>query len=183
VVTRVSGAAYRTQMEDLTQCLQAPPDNDAPHAELPIKALVQKKVLKQYRRICRKAAALQADTPDEAIHTLRIQCKKLRYLLELFAELFPEDPMRDLVRRLKRLQNHLGRFNDYAVQGGVLREQGQGVGLCAAQRISIDGLVAVLYNRQREERGRVQDTLAAFAKTAVRRHVQALCSTEAREGT
>ncbi len=44
-------------------------------------------------RVClrkvRSVLSLFETTPDQSIHELRIRCKKLRYLMEFFAPLFP----------------------------------------------------------------------------------------------
>ena len=50
------------------------------------------------------------------MHALRIDCKKLRYLIEFFASLFPPTKIRQLINQLKRLQDNLGDFNDLSVQ-------------------------------------------------------------------
>ena len=52
----------------------------------------------------------------EAVHRLRIECKKLRYLMEFFAELFPKEEGSAVLRLLRRLQTRLGEFNDALVQ-------------------------------------------------------------------
>ncbi len=54
--------------------------------------------------------------PDEAVHQVRIQCKKLRYLVEFFSELLPAEETEHIEKQLRRLQNTLGLFNDYSVQ-------------------------------------------------------------------
>jgi CHAD domain-containing protein len=81
-----------------------------------------KLIWKRYKTICRIGAALSETTPDEEIHALRIQCKKLRYLMEFFQPLYPASEMQPLVETLKRLQETLGDFNDSAVQQESLRD-------------------------------------------------------------
>lgn len=68
----------------------------------------QHKVLKQGRR-------LGEDAPDEAFHELRKECKKLRYLMEFFIDLFPRDEIRPLIKALKGLQDNLGEYQDLCV--------------------------------------------------------------------
>ena len=57
-------------------------------------------------------------TPAEALHDLRKKGKELRYLLEFFAALFPDDVVKPMVKTLKALQDTLGRFQDREVQAG-----------------------------------------------------------------
>ena len=41
-------------------------------------------IWKRYRKVCKLARSITPDTPDEIVHDLRIDCKKLRYLMEFF---------------------------------------------------------------------------------------------------
>lgn len=98
------------------------PDADgAALATLPIGEVARDVIWRQYRRVRRSGRAIDADTPAEALHRLRIECKKLRYLLEAFFGLFDADGMERLIGSLKRLQDNLGDFNDHDVQGRNLR--------------------------------------------------------------
>ena len=47
---------------------------------------------------------------------MRIDAKKLRYLLEFFASLYPKKTLRRLIKELKQFQDILGGFNDMVVQ-------------------------------------------------------------------
>ena len=66
-------------------------------------------------------AGITGDTPTKRIHDLRIECKKLRYLIEVFRSLYPPEAIEEVVRSLKRLQNTLGDFNDFQVHADMLR--------------------------------------------------------------
>ena len=63
---------------------------------------------------------LQADS--EELHTLRIECKKLRYLFDFFITAFPDLPIRDVLKQLKRVQRTLGRIQDISVQVAFIRQ-------------------------------------------------------------
>jgi CHAD domain-containing protein len=54
------------------------------------------------------------------LHSLRIECKRLRYLLEFFTNLFPGDEINRLIKQLKKLQDNLGLFQDFSVQEETL---------------------------------------------------------------
>jgi len=56
------------------------------------------------------------------VHKLRIECKKLRYLLEFYSSLFASGLIPALIRQLKILQDYLGEFNDYSVQQVALHD-------------------------------------------------------------
>ncbi|MEI6515540.1 MAG: CHAD domain-containing protein [bacterium] len=51
------------------------------------------------------------DTPDKALHRLRIHCKHLRYLCEILADVYGK-PIAKMARRLAGLQDVLGRHHD-----------------------------------------------------------------------
>ncbi len=115
---------YRNLMADWDAFLNQPlPDHpDASHALLPIERLARRRIRRVYRGILRKGRAITPESPAEALHDLRKQCKKLRYLLEFFQSLFPQEQIKGLIRILKRLQDNLGEFQDTEVQQRRLRE-------------------------------------------------------------
>lgn len=129
-------------------------------------------IWKRYRKICTIAEAIDAETPDHEVHELRIHCKKLRYLMEFFAPLFPDGPFKRLIKPLKKLQDNLGLFNDYSVQQESLQAFLGGLdgaepgNLQAAQ--SVGALIVVLHGRQLAERARVVDSFAAFNSAETR---------------
>ena len=64
----------------------------------------------------RRGARLSDPPPAEDLHRLRIDAKKLRYLLEFFGGLYAEKTVARLVKELKLFQDILGGSNDMAVQ-------------------------------------------------------------------
>lgn len=171
----LSSDAYLEQISTLLRDLQKPPELTGKQANQPIKSLACKKILQQYRAIQVDGGAIAAQTPDEAVHELRIECKKLRYLLELFAELFPKKELKQLVKELKGLQDNLGRFNDFSVQQEFLQHFAQGT-RAPEQLASIHGLAAVLHNKQRYERSLVVDSIGGFIQGSIDQEFQQLFS-------
>ena len=55
------------------------------------------------------------------VHDVRKDAKKLRYLLECFADLFPSEGRKAFVKRLKKLQDLLGEHQDAEVHADELR--------------------------------------------------------------
>ncbi|MGV8986973.1 MAG: CHAD domain-containing protein [Cypionkella sp.] len=124
-------------------------------------------IWKRYRKICRVAGAIGPDTDDAEVHALRIHCKKLRYLMEFFAPVFPKPEFKSLIKPLKTLQDNLGLINDCVVQQAslqhFLRGPGKwphGVDVEVAQ--SVGALTTVLHARQVEERAKTVLSFAAF---------------------
>ena len=59
-------------------------------------------------------------TDDERLHDFRIECKKLRYLMEFFTPLFTQPPLTRSIKHVKALQDTLGDYNDLCVQQEAL---------------------------------------------------------------
>ncbi len=55
------------------------------------------------------------------LHALRIECKRLRYLLEFFRDTL-DDAIEESIDNLVALQDHLGKLNDSHVTEGLVRE-------------------------------------------------------------
>jgi CHAD domain-containing protein len=98
----------------LDEPVQDPPA--ASNANVPIITLAQKRIYKKYRGIVKVGSQILENTEDQKLHALRIECKKLRYLMEFFYSLFPRKKINILIAQLKTLQDNLGDFNDLCVQ-------------------------------------------------------------------
>lgn len=132
-----------------------------------------KRILKRYHRIRRIGAEITPSTPDAQVHALRIECKKLRYLLDFFAELFDAKRVNVLIKSLKKLQTILGYFNDYSVQQLFLYQRLNDEKSSQAQA-AIHGLIAVLHQRQLAERKKVEATFLTFGSNDVAQHFEQL---------
>lgn len=117
----LGSADYRNQIDSLQrewadlQSMQETADSSRP-----ILQVAGERILKRFRSIRKAGKSITARTPDSVIHELRIECKKLRYLLECFSHLFPADTVHPLARQLSKLQNRLGRYNDTSMQQSYL---------------------------------------------------------------
>jgi len=79
-------------------------------------------IMKRFKKVIKLGESITVGSPDELLHKLRIECKKLRYLLEFFASLFPLQHIVFLIKQLKILQDNLGDFNDLSVQQQTLQK-------------------------------------------------------------
>lgn len=113
VITSLESAAYARFIAEWEHFLCRPiGENDPGNALVPVIKLARGRLERQYRNILRDGEHALDHPDDEHLHALRIECKKLRYLLEFFAELFPPDEMTPLLKQLKRLQDNLGAVSD-----------------------------------------------------------------------
>jgi CHAD domain-containing protein len=122
VVDYLDSAPYVVLMEAWQAFLHEPVSDvtAAPNAALPIDELARRRIARQYRRVIKDGNRILDSDEDELIHQLRIDCKKLRYLLEFFASLFAANEINRLIRQLRILQDELGMFNDLSVQQDYL---------------------------------------------------------------
>ncbi len=90
------------------------------NAARPIRDVGSERIWKIYRRILKQGLAIDESSPAERLHDVRLECKKLRYLMEFFRSLFDKAEIEASIKELKRLQDNLGDFNDYEVQQASL---------------------------------------------------------------
>jgi len=117
VVKSFGSNKYRQIFHEWEIFLNEPP-KDVPktsNADLSILTLAQKRIYKQYRLIFDSINQISENVDDKKLHALRIECKKIRYLLEFFSSLFSCKEMNTLLDQLKKLQNKLGVLNDLFV--------------------------------------------------------------------
>lgn len=118
VIARFSSSEYALILQEWEIFLNEPVPKKAKaaNATLPIVDLARKRIYKRYQRVIKDGDYILTHMQDELLHALRIDCKKLRYLMEFFATLFPKKKMARLIKQLKKLQDNLGEFNDLSVQ-------------------------------------------------------------------
>jgi CHAD domain-containing protein len=116
VIKGLNSEKYSQILEDWERFLNEPSSDSAtaPNAGRPVIDLARERIFKRYRRIVKSGKRILTNSEDEMLHALRIECKKLRYLLEFFASLFPAKETNQLIGQLKKLQTNLGDFNDFA---------------------------------------------------------------------
>jgi CHAD domain-containing protein len=118
LVAVLDSARYRGLVEEWRAFLTEAPADSLParNAERPVREVASERIWRVYRRMAKRGRGIDDGAPAEALHDLRIRGKKLRYLLEFFRSLYPEEAIGRLVAELKGLQDALGDWNDYRVQ-------------------------------------------------------------------
>lgn len=81
---------------------------------------------REYRRLRRDGRAIIPGSSSESLHALRIRCKRLRYLFEFFHPIYGK-ALRPEIKRLRRLQDVLGEFQDACVATEQLRRYAESV--------------------------------------------------------
>jgi CHAD domain-containing protein len=170
-LVRILGSRrYRSLMEGWSVFLSTPvllEDGSCPDAARPVSELAADRIWSTYRRVCKRARVIEENTPAQALHALRIECKKLRYLLEFFKTVYPPEEMRPLMQSLKKLQTNLGNFNDCEVQRVTLQRFAHEMyqeGVASADCLLAMGrLMDHLLREQLRERRRFQSCFASFS--------------------
>ncbi|MCS6844914.1 MAG: CHAD domain-containing protein [Caldilineales bacterium] len=174
VVSALTSPEHARLMAEWQAFLDQPsPDHpQATHRLLPIGVLARQRLLKRYRGMAKQAAKLARDASPQTLHALRIEGKKLRYLLEVFASLFPAKKVHNLVDHLKQLQDILGDINDLTVQEAYLQQVAQDLPLDGVNGrntlLAVGVLIGKLDDQREALRAQVGAALAEFtaAETA-----------------
>ncbi|MFN1512826.1 CHAD domain-containing protein [Vibrio owensii] len=109
-----------------------------------------KRILHHYKLVSNACKGLNRKSNDGDVHQLRIECKKLRYLLEYFAPLHVTHQgqlgiqHRANVKQLKQLQDRLGAFNDTSNQLDFFRTQQNDKQFTKPQRKAIGQLLTLV---------------------------------------
>lgn len=167
VVEALSGDRYVALLDALVEAANAPrfavdpPDIDQQRARKVVAELVRK----PWRRVRRAVDALSSDSPDSALHQVRIRSKRARYAAEAVSPLFGRDARR-FARAMADVQTVLGDHQDTVVAEAWLR---------AAAKEDPPSRLAIgeLINVQRSERRQLRNTFKSVWKKASRRQLRA----------
>ncbi|MEX0302859.1 MAG: CHAD domain-containing protein [Leisingera sp.] len=171
----LAGARYKWQIAAMqAEFAEGAEIAPGPRAARPVQGFAQKLIWKRYSKLCRIADGITPATPDAEIHRLRISCKKLRYLIELFAPLFPASGLKPILKPLKKLQNTLGDFNDCSVQQAALLEFAATPAATREIALSAGALIAVLGQNQNAARAQVETRFQAFNSPRTQRRFQTM---------
>lgn len=158
---------YLTTLAEWTHYLELRVQNKPiePNAGLTIKQLADSRIWKVYKRVVREGEAITELSESEKLHDLRKSCKKLRYLIEFFQSLYPDNQIRHLLRSLKELQEVLGDFQDYQVQEHNLKgfsEEMLAGKLHASTVLAMGVLIQNLDTRRYQARSDFNSRFSAF---------------------
>lgn len=123
LVKKLRSDKYHNTLSDWELFLKEPSHKKPTeaNAQLSIKELADRRIWKMFNRALQEGQAITRQSPAESLHELRKTGKKLRYLMEFFQSLYPEQDIKYLIKHLKNLQEVLGDFQDYAVQESNLK--------------------------------------------------------------
>ena len=157
---------YKNQIQRYNQFLSSPVKKSvlAFNAEKPVKLLAIEFINKQYNKVIEMGGKISSHSKDSKYHKLRIQCKKLRYLLEFFSSLFPEEKISILVSQLKTLQDNLGLFNDLSVQQETLKIYSQKPAFNTKLVLALGILIGKLHEEQLQVKKKFRNIFTQFSE-------------------
>jgi CHAD domain-containing protein len=164
----LGGARYAALKKSWAAFLDEPyaPAEGLPDADLSTRVLASLRIRESYRKVCKRGSKLDHDSKPARVHRLRIECKKLRYLLEFFRSVFDGEQVEDFVRSLKGLQDRLGDYNDLEVQQDELRRISSEIAKQGDQTaptlLAMGALVGDLAIRQKKLKRKVIESVHAF---------------------
>ena len=153
VAAHLASRAYQADLGACLAELSRPAVFATPMAAKPVLPLVKRQLLKRYAAMAAQARLVRRDCADDDLHALRIEFKKLRYLIEFFADLLPRKRVNRLLGDIKQIQCVLGDFNDYSVQIAFMRGLLDQEGVAMAR--ALNGLTAVLHVKKVAARERI----------------------------
>src|SRR5262249_7453687 len=132
LVGALDSTRYQRLVADWKVFLESPIPS-APQAEYahdPLAAAVSRRASRLSKRIARSAKAIDEHASAARIHDIRIDAKKLRYLIDAASPCYRPADVKCILAALKKLQRALGDFNDAHVQETLLVDCGRAI--CAA---------------------------------------------------
>ena len=172
VLIGLDSQKYKRTLQDWEMFLNVPGQDipTASNADLPIIELARNIIYKKYLRSVRDGNLILENTKDEMLHLLRIECKKLRYLLEFFSSLFPHKKIDFMIEQLKKLQDNLGEFNDFCFQEQYLLNIAAELPSTSQQPeralVAIGSLIGTLESEKQTAKAAFLKTFTAYASPA-----------------
>jgi CHAD domain-containing protein len=126
---------------------------DAGHSILEVSG---NRIWKTYRKLRKRGDVIDDKSPPDMLHDLRKTGKKLRYLLEFFRGLYAGDSINPMIKRLEKLQDYLGIYQDYDVQQASLQHFMQAMKdankLCDTTQKAMQFLIDDMVKREKKHR-------------------------------
>ena len=116
----------------LLESLATTDEEARPDAATPIGKLARKRIAADRKRFSELSEAALKSNDPLAVHHARKRGKALRYNLEFFGQLGDGKRSKQLGRRLERIQDELGAYQDTVVHEAALRDAAESAGSVAA---------------------------------------------------
>jgi CHAD domain-containing protein len=143
---------------------------DRPGAGRPIGELAGERIRKLYKQMAKTGQALDPASPPAAYHELRKRGKELRYVLELFGlQLWSDRVVKPMIKRLKSLQDVLGRHQDREVQIATLRSLSDDIAAIPGGPAALMAMGILTDRLSLDEQAAREDFVESFSEFANKR--------------
>ena len=156
----------------LTQPISLKPP--AANARRPLADVVFERAWRLSRKIRRRVASLDHATAAETVHDVRVQAKKLRYLVDVAPASRDDVDIKRVLIAVKALQRVLGDFNDAHVQEQRLIECRRAMAATGAAENSVVA-IGRLAEQARDRRDLLRADVVEEARQFRRRTVRSAC--------
>lgn len=137
------------------------------------------RIWKTYRRLIKQGLLVTERSPPTDLHELRKTCKKLRYLLEFFSDLYSKKEIKEIIIDLKNFQENLGAFQDLDVQASKLinyREEMSHEGEVLKKTfMAMEVLIENMNMQKKLVRREFAQRFSTFSSTKVEKEFRNLC--------
>jgi CHAD domain-containing protein len=173
LVAALDSVRYRRLLADWQTFLDRPTASapEARNSERRFVDVVAHRAWRLSRRIGASAKTIDEHSSPERLHAIRIDAKKLRYLIDVTPRFYDAGDLECVLGALKKLQRVLGDFNDAHLQEARLLDCGRTLGAAGGPAGALLALGRLAeQSRQRSEslRGEVLDRLAQFRRHETR---------------
>ncbi len=178
VCRELRSASFREFIDGWSAFLQTETigDPEPPGAGRPVVEVAEELTCKAFRRLVKRGSGLSDNPSAKQLHRLRIDAKKLRYLLEFFRSLYPTERVDSFIGELKDLQDVFGELNDREIQRTHLAAMAHEVEDTAEANTvaAMNDLGSALDRRHEELRAIIHDRFDPILSTAAQREYRVL---------
>lgn len=156
---------YLTGLHEWEGFLKKGSQQNTPLGKKTIHTVAGKKLQKALHHCLELVHGILNNTGKTDLHELRISCKKLRYLLEFFEDLYPESPLEAFIKNLRHCQDILGEAQDNRVYQQHLqqyRDELAESGIHPSSLVAMDTLINLLKKREDDTYHRIMPVLKDF---------------------
>ena len=144
----------------------------------PVTLIASRSIWRVYQKLLKQGEIASRTGDWVALHELRKTGKKLRYLLETFKSLYPEQGIEQVIQPCRKLQNLLGQIVDSRVQQsyllGHLQESGENPAMPDSVNTCIKHLVETYRKREQKAYGKFGHRFARFSNPATQKQFRML---------
>jgi len=174
LVHALDSERYRRLLSEWKAYLESPiaARPEAPRAKDRLAATVSHRAWRLSKRIARRAGAVDEQTAAGQLHEIRIDAKKLRYLVDVTGAFYDAADFQFILGALKKLQRMLGDFNDAHVQEKLLLDCGRALsdaGGPSGVLLTLGRLAERSRQRREQLRAEVAAKLSRFGAKDVRK--------------